>query len=342
METAFVFGLAPWKGFIRSWLPHAKIYCRHKTVSWLEFRFFWARMIRNSRSPEVYVWGYKHPPFIEEFCRRHGVPFIRIEDGFIRSVALGATKAPPLSLCFDSPVLYYDPGAQSQLERILETYDFSADPTLLLRAQAGIERLIGTRLSKYNTSKDVDIESIYGPKNRKRVLVVGQVEDDMSILKGCELRMDNNELVRFAARENPDAHIIYKPHPEVLHGTRPARSRPEAVKAIAQVLDQDISLADAFETIDHVYTMTSLSGFEALIRGIKVTCLGMPFYAGWGLTDDRQQCSRRSARRTVEEVFAAAYILYPRYFHPEQKKAITFEEALELLHSMKRAAVAAA
>ncbi|WP_457662292.1 hypothetical protein [Sinorhizobium medicae] len=41
-------------------------------------------------------------------------------------------------------------------------------------------------------------------------------------------------------------------------------------------------------------------------------------------------------------MFAAAYILYPKYFHPELKKMITFEEALELLHSMKRAAVAAA
>ncbi|WP_028004355.1 capsular polysaccharide export protein, LipB/KpsS family [Sinorhizobium meliloti] len=340
MRTAFVFGLAPWKSFIGTWLPHAKIYCRHKTVSWVEFQCLWAYRIRNAPSPEVYVWGYKHPPFIEEFCHRHRVPMVRIEDGFIRSVALGATKAPPLSLCFDSPVLYYDPSAPSQLERILETYDFSADPDLLSRARAGIERLIGSRLSKYNTSQDVDIERIYGAKDRKRILVVGQVEDDMSIIKGCERRMDNNDLVRIAARENPEAHIIYKPHPEVLHGTRPARSKPEAVKKIAQVLTQDISLADAFETIDHVYTMTSLSGFEALIRGIKVTCLGMPFYAGWGLTDDRQQCNRRSARRTVEEVFAAAYILYPRYFHLEQKKSITFEEALELLHSMKRAAAA--
>lgn len=340
MKTAFVFGLSPWKSFISSWLPHSKVFRRHKPVSWMEFHCLWVPRILISSSPEVFVWGYKHPPFVEDFCRRRKIPFIRIEDGFIRSVALGATKAPPLSLCFDSPVLYYDPSAQSQLENILQTYDFAADSALLLRARRGIERLVGTRLSKYNTSQDVNIESIYGLKDRKRILVIGQVEDDMSILKGCERRMDNNDLVRIAAQENPGAHIIYKPHPEVLHGTRAARSRPEDIKDIAQVLDQDIALADAFETIDHVYTITSLSGFEALIRGIKVTCLGMPFYAGWGLTDDRQQCPRRSAQRTVEEIFAAAYLLYPKYFDPEQKKMITFEEALELLHSMRRAAAA--
>ncbi|THK34614.1 capsular polysaccharide biosynthesis protein [Ensifer sp. MPMI2T] len=337
MSTAFVFGLSPWKSFIRSWLLEEKIYCRKRSITWIEFHVLWAPMILRSESPKIYVWGYKHPSFIEEFCKARNVPLIRIEDGFIRSVALGATKAPPLSLCFDSPVLYYDASAPSRLEQILEHYDFSADPELILRARAGISRLISTRLSKYNTSTDVDIERIYGPKDRKRILVLGQVEDDMSILKGCQRRMDNNDLVRAAAQENPGAHIVYKPHPEILHGTRPARSRPDAVKSIAQVLEQDISLADAFQTIDHVYTLTSLSGFEALIRGIPVTCFGMPFYAGWGLTDDRQTCPRRSARRTVEEIFAAAYILYPKYFHPQQKRVLTFEEALELLYTMKNA-----
>lgn len=337
MSTAFVFGLSPWKDFVRSWLSEERIHCRNRSISWLEFHAFWVPKILISESPKIYVWGYKHPPFIEEFCKSRNVPLIRIEDGFIRSVALGATKAPPLSLCFDSPVLYYDASSPSRLELILEHHDFSADPDLILRARAGISRLINTRLSKYNTSADVDIRRVYGPKERKRVLVLGQVEDDMSILKGCQRRMDNNDLVRAAAQENPEAQIIYKPHPEILHGTRPARSRPDTVKSIAQVLEQDISLADAFQTIDHVYTLTSLSGFEALIRGIPVTCFGMPFYAGWGLTDDRQTCQRRSARRKVEEVFAAAYILYPKYFHPQEKRDLTFEEALELLYTMKNA-----
>lgn len=338
-STAFVFGLSPWKSFVDSWLPEETVHRHHRYINWLEFHAIWAPRILAASST-VYVWGYKHPAFIQRFCERRRIPFVRMEDGFIRSVALGATKAPPLSLCFDSPVLYYDPSAPSQLETLLQTYDFAGDPGLLARARAGIDRLLHSRLSKYNMSSDIDIAHIYGPKERKRVLVIGQVEDDMSIIKGCASPMDNNDLVRIAARENPDAQIIYKPHPEILHGTRPAHSRPDEVRAIAQVLDQDIALADAFETIDHVYTMTSLAGFEALIRGIKVTCLGMPFYAGWGATDDRQGCTRRTARRTPEEIFAAAYLLYAKYYDPFLRKPITFEEALELLHDMKRAAIA--
>lgn len=159
----------------------------------------------------------------------------------------------------------------------------------------------------------------------------------MSLIKGCQTHMTNNDLVWLAARENPNAQIIYKPHPEVLRGYRndPPQSNPQAVEGVALVLSDSVSLADSFRTIDRAYTMTSLSGFEALLRGIPVTCIGMPFYAGWGLTDDRMTSSRRTRRRSIEEVFAAAYILYPSYYDPILQKSISFEEAIDLLSWMK-------
>ena len=336
--TAYVLGMSPWKTFINDWFPDRKIVRRDRTVSKWEFYTSLVPWMLADKRSVLCVWGYKHPPFIIPFCERFGVNYVRVEDGFLRSVALGATKAPPLSLCFDSPALYFDATAPSRLEQILQSHDFAGDPVLMERAREGMRSLIETRLSKYNTSNDVDIETIYGPKDRKRVLVVGQVEGDMSIKKGCNRAINNNDLVRIAARENLDAQIIYKPHPEVLHGTRsdPPQSKPDEVRGIAMILEQDITLADAFKTVDHVYTITSLSGFEALIRGIKVTCLGMPFYAGWGATDDRQRCERRTARHTAEEIFAAAYILYPRYFDPILRKEVQFEQALDLLYWMKR------
>jgi capsular polysaccharide export protein len=51
--------------------------------------------------------------------------------------------------------------------------------------------------------------------------------------------------------------------------------------------------------VNEVWTMTSLLGFEALIRGKSVTCLGLPFYCGWGLTRDRQEVPRRHARPDI-------------------------------------------
>ncbi|MBP2463414.1 MULTISPECIES: capsular polysaccharide biosynthesis protein [unclassified Rhizobium] len=333
---AYVFGMSPWKKNVRHWLDGETVSQKSRHVGKVWFHAVIAPAIAARKGSKVYVWGYKVQPHIEQFCRSRNIPIIRVEDGFIRSISLGAFKAPPLSLCFDRSGMYFDATQRSDLEQLIEAYDFNADPDLIARARTGINKLIASRLSKYNTSTDTDIAAVYGPKtDRKRILVVGQVEDDASIRLGCDRIIDNNALVRIAASENPQAQIIYKPHPEVLHGTRANQSDPNDVSDLAMILKQDITLADAFQTVDHVYTITSLSGFEALIRGIPVTCLGMPFYAGWGATDDRQECERRTAKRTPEEIFAAAYILYARYLHPTLHKPLSFEEAIELLAEMK-------
>jgi capsular polysaccharide export protein len=337
---AHVMGMRPWNDHLSYWLAGEDIIRRER---WLFLWQFFTAVLPQALSEhpsKIYVWGYKYPRLIEPFCRFWNIPLIRVEDGFLRSVSLGASKAPPLSLCFDRASMYFDATAASDMEKIIQTYDFTADAALMARGAAGMARLVDSRLSKYNTAGAVDIAAYYGPKHRKRVLVVGQVEGDASIIKGCNRRIDNNDLVAIAARENPDAQIIYKPHPEVLHRTRPGQSDPDKVRSIALVLDRDLALSDAFETVDHVYTITSLAGFEALMRGIKVTCLGMPFYAGWGATDDRQPCDRRTARRSVVEIFTAAYLLYPKYFDPARRTEISFEEALDLLSQMKQKASA--
>ena len=64
--------------------------------------------------------------------------------------------------------------------------------------------------------------------------------------------------------------------------------------------------------------MSSLAGFEALLRGKAVTTYGAPFYAGWGLTRDLGPVpDRRTATRTLDELVAAVLLLYPRYLDPK-------------------------
>jgi capsular polysaccharide export protein len=340
-QKLLVFGFCRWKRFIRYWFPGRRVIMGTQFFNDMLFWLFWRWAIAFIRPHEILCWSYQSSPGLIDYCRDQGVPLVRVEDGFLRSVKLGAMHVEPLSLCFDrSGYLYFDASGPSDLEQILETYDFDADPDLVRRAEAGIEALIQSRLSKYNISKDADVEAIYGPKIGKRILVLGQVDGDKSILKGCDTPIDNNRFVRLVAAENPDAQIIYKPHPELLKGIRkyPPQTNPDDVRDVALVLDGDIALADAFHTVDQVYTMTSLAGFEALLRGLSVSCYGMPFYAGWGVTEDRQICSRRTARRSVVEIFAAAYILYAQYRNPETHAKISFEEALALLAEMKQRA----
>ncbi|WP_167354052.1 capsular polysaccharide biosynthesis protein [Sinorhizobium saheli] len=337
----FLFGFSKWKTFMRDWFPKNEVIfgC---TKPWpLEFELYWKRRLLRDPRTQVMAWQYKGPPKLKEFCTRHGITFRYVEDGFLRSVALGALHVPPLSLTFDAQDMYFNAEAPTDLENILRTHDFEGDQALIRRARAARERLLASRLSKYNSGKSLDIASVYGSKTRKRVLVIGQVERDASIAFGCARQINNNDLVRLAASENPEAQIIYKPHPEVLKGTAEAKSDPSLVRDVAMILTQDISLADALETIDHVYTITSLSGFEALLRGIKVTTVGCPFYSGWGLTDDRQPSSRRGRTLSIDEVFAAAYILYAKYLDPVTKQPIEIEQALEVLAKLRAEQMAA-
>ena len=213
------------------------------------------------------------------------------------------------------------------MELMIKNFNPQQEPELIERAKLNIEKIIKYGISKYNNSQNVDISKIYGEKNRKRILVVGQVEDDASIIYGSEKRFNNNDLVVTARLENPEAEIIYKPHPDVLFGKRKELSNPKDVENICKIVTGSIPISQMLETVDHVYTITSQVGFEALLRGIKVTTLGAPFYSGWGLTDDRQIVERRNVKRTILDLFAVCYIKYPMYINPYTKKRIEIEDA---------------
>lgn len=80
--------------------------------------------------------------------------------------------------------------------------------------------------------------------------------------------------------------------------------------------------------------MTSLLGFEALVRGLPVTCLGAPFYAGWGLTRDLGPTpDRRTARPDIVQLVHAALIAYPRYWDPVSRRPCPVEIAMDRLAS---------
>ncbi|EBA12926.1 capsular polysaccharide biosynthesis protein [Roseobacter sp. CCS2] len=235
---------------------------------------------------------------------------ILIEDGFLRSRGLGADLIDPLSLVLDDTGIYYDATRPSLLENLINTSD-KLNESARLRATALIDRIIEARLSKYNLTTKPLPEL---PKGR-RILVPGQVEDDASIKLGTSEVADNLTLLEITRKANPAAVIIYKPHPDVEAGLRPGRV-PNAAE-LADVVLTKADPIDAIEAVDEVWTMTSLLGFEALLRAKKVTCLGTPFYAGWGLTDDRAMpIERRQARIDLPALVHATLIAYPRYRDP--------------------------
>lgn len=249
---------------------------------------------------------------------------LRLEDGFLRSRGLGAALLRPLSLVLDDSGLYFDPTRPSRLETLI------AERTPLSAAQrARIERFLSRlkalHLSKYNVGADLPAL----PEGH-RILVAGQVEDDASITLGAGEIATNLALLQAARTAHPDAVLVYKPHPDVEAGLRRG-ALPEA-SGIADVIASGADPLALIEACDEVCTITSLLGFEALLRDTPVTCTGTPFYAGWGLTTDLGPVpARRAARPDLMSLAHAVLIDYPRYFDPKTGAPLSPEEALERL-----------
>jgi len=283
-----------------------------------------------NKNSQLIAWGERAANQVTELATEFKVPIWRVEDGFIRSVGLGSDYTPPLSLVVDQRGIYYDPNNASDLENYLQNSDFSQK--LLNRASVLRNRLLQNRLSKYNLGIEPVADAIKAAQGQLRVLVPGQVEDDVSIRKGCIDIADNTALLKAVRVAKPDAYVIYKPHPDVVSGNRKGKVDASILKEYSDLVLEDASIPDCLDAIDEVHTMTSLVGFEALLRGKQVACYGLPFYAGWGLTTDRHSVARRSRRLHLDELVAATLILYPRYINWQTGAFTTPEYAVELLH----------
>ena len=290
--------------------------------------------LAQSHDARVQAWATRCPEQLPGLCAEAGIPFARIEDGFLRSVGLGASLQPGASIVADDLGIYYDPRVESRLAHILREAAFPPDVTA--RAAALRESIVARRLSKYNVGLAGAGED--WPTDRRIVLVPGQVEDDASVLTGSPQVRGNLALLRAARTRNPDAFLLYKPHPDVEAGFRPGTIPEADVRALADRVVGGLSIVDLLDRCDHVETMTSLAGFEALIRGLSVAVHGRPFYAGWGLTEDLAPEADRGRRLSLDELVAGALILYPLYLDPVAMKPCTPEQLLDRLSEARAAA----
>ena len=276
----------------------------------------------RARGQSLLVWAGREA----ELGDTAGVTVLRVEDGFLRSRGLGAALVPPLSLVTDDLGIYYDPGRESRLDRLIAA-SVSLPEGARARAERLIEGLIRARVTKYNLARPAPAL----PEGH-RILVPGQVEDDASIRLGCGAVATNLGLLEAARAAHPEAVIVFKPHPDVEAGLRAGALPRAAALALADVVADAADPVALIEACDEVWTLTSLLGFEALLRGKPVTCLGAPFYAGWGLTRDRGPVpARRQARPDLVALAHAALIDYPRYFDPVTGQACPPEVVIDRL-----------
>lgn len=279
---------------------------------------------------KVVVWGGGKED-VRDTATRFSAPLFRLEDGFVRSAGLGSDLRAPLSLALDEKGIYYNPVSGSDLERILSSVVLNEEQ--VKRARDLRDGIIRLRISKYNVGgAKFSISCVSKP--RAVVLVPGQVEDDASIRYGSPKFCRNLDLLKAVRANRPNAWIVYKPHPDVV-----ARNRKGAIRSalLTDLVDQivvDVDIVDCIDSADEIHTMTSLAGFEALLRGKEVHCYGAPFYAGWGLTTDYVALPNRARKLSIEQLIFGVLCLYPRYRLPNSEGLCQAEDVVRYLSEM--------
>jgi len=277
------------------------------------------------------------------FAAATGVPFVAAEDGFLRSVGNHRVKPPPLSLVLDDEGIYYRAATRSRLERLIAEAPRLALP-LRAAAAAALDRVRREKLTKYNTFSAGDAATGGGATGDRpiRLLLVDQVFGDQSIAGGLADAATFARMAEAALATAPAADIAVKVHPDVIAGRARgylldiARTRGLALLADAG------NPFDLLERVEAVFTVSSQLGFEALVAGKPVACFGVPFYAGWGLTDDRpgnpaaaaalaRRATAAAGPRDLLDLFAAAYVAYPRYADPVSGAALDVGAAIDRL-----------
>ena len=275
-------------------------------------------------------WGYKKSGLEAMQMPKH----ILLEDGFIRSVGLGVNGYPAFSIVEDEFGMHYDAFKNTTIQQILNNYDFKKDENLMTLAKNAIELIKKYKISKYNLNDMKLPESVKNSKKEK-VLIIAQTAGDNSLKYGRAYEFEPKDIILSALEENPNRDIFVKIHPDVLTGKRESSIDVELAKKYCKVLVENTNPILLLEEFDKVYTQTSQMGFEAVLLGKEVTTFGMPFYAGWGITNDKLNNEFRKIKLNPIEVFAGAYILYTKYYNPYENRECDIIETIEEINKQK-------
>ncbi|AGB71583.1 MULTISPECIES: capsular polysaccharide export protein, LipB/KpsS family [Rhizobium] len=302
--------------------------------------YFGSQKLASILSPGIggiLSWGGRAPAkMAARIARFRGLRHWHLEDGFLRSMGLGKSGAIPLSIVIDDLGLPVDANSPSRLERLIEGAGEAGDLGRAIR-----EQIVLNRLSKYNhlPHRAPRIEQT----KKRRILLVDQVVGDVSVGRALGSRASFEKMLADGLAS--DAQCLIRTHPDVMAGLRKGYLTDDASKGDAILVGDEVSVASILDVIDEVWTVSSQFGFDALLRGIPVRCYAAPFYAGWGVTEDRfgvytkaALAGRRTKLRTVDQIAAAAFSLYPTYRDPADWRELDVFQAIDLIVAQQKAA----
>ncbi|SBW03831.1 putative Lipopolysaccharide glucosyltransferase I [uncultured delta proteobacterium] len=263
-----------------------------------------------------------------------GKNLLWIKGGFITSILHGAAPESHIPACYKRVLGYvidditpsFDAVLPSRLELYFNSKASSLDLDETRHCRERIDYIVTNRLTKYNFQGAPVPEKLQ--TTAPKVLVVDQAYGDASIRRGGADGHTFAAMLQAARDENPGAQIVVKTHPDVAALGKSCYYAHLPEEGHLLKLTEPVNPYTLFPHVDRVYVCTSQLGFEALLAGKRVTVFGLPAYAGWGLTDDRQSCPRRTRTLSLEELFFGIFLKYGLYFDPHTLERCSFETFL--------------
>lgn len=255
-----------------------------------------------------------------------GCRLLLLEDAMVRSLKPGQGRV--YGLVADSRGFYQDTTGRSDLITALNTGTPAGwmdsgpgDPLEVARLMALFRRI------RASTSHWYPGDFRKSPRPEEPgVMVVHQAKTGASPAPDAAGVFDR--MLRNALDENPGEPVYVRTDSD-------PSSFPQWVLDETRVkpLPPDLSPAACFEFCREIHVATSPVGMEALVHGRTVKTYGWPFYAGWGLTEDRcaEDVQPRERKVGLQRLFEAAYLQYAHCFDPDSGEPCGLERILDHL-----------
>ncbi len=271
-------------------------------------------------------WGRKSGELAARMAQRKGKVLLRMEDGFLRS---HHRNDPAMAVVLDDLGIYYDATHPSRLEHLIQQ-PLTAAEEVRIDNILTLWRTHG--LSKYNAGQDYA-----GPLPDDYVLIVDQVRNDASIKYGMADERSFQYMLDKAIEDNPGIPVVVKLHPDIYTRSKLGHFDLDRLAALPNLVlvAENCLPTRLIRKARKVYTVTSQMGFEALIWERPVCCVGMPFYAGWGLTEDCIKAPARRAQVAFKQLAFATLLSYSRYLDPRKGEVCDIEKIIEVLVDCK-------
>ena len=266
-----------------------------------------------------------------------GADALCLEEGFVRSVVpeIFAQRdktliayANPISYRLDSVGPHFWPKDNIGIRSFMSSHQFTES-----------ERNLGAEIRQLIVNEDISKYNFCQPKKVRtfpEVLVIDQAYNDLSVfLQGGEEGVFKTMLIN-AIEDNPGKTVGVKIHPEFKYRKTYLSQLTKEFSGKIAVYADDFDINALLASCETVYTYSSTTGLEGILRNKNVVTFGCPIYAGYGLSDDRRIGLSFQRNLSPDEMAFSLYAQNIVYVSPTTGKRTDPTDALQELVWLKK------